>query len=446
MISKQPVKRFAAWCAPMLAAAVLFTGCSQGAGTSADSSSSNGQGSSTSSTATEISFEAYSNYEKPLTKVVEAFEQQNPNIKVKMNLVPIDQLTETIEIKLSSKAKDLDVLFVDTPLVMNYSVKGYLEPLDSLIPADAKAKWTKSAVDTVSYKGELMAAPMNSSSQVLYYNKDIFKKKGIPFPDADKRMTWEEVRDLAKQLTSDNVYGFSFEQVDKAYQLLALSDSLSAKMLSDDGLVSSGYSNSPEAVKAFQFYADLFNKDKVSPKIKKEESIDYFTSGKVAMFVSTNQNMPKIRDSGLNFGVTLHPYFAGQKVATPTGAWNVGISKYSEHKEASAKFIKFLTLGEGAKILFKEGGTLPPQIDLLNSIDTDPKYEQFPDNVIRIAAKESRETAVPRPKTPGYLEWEKNMNKAFEDMKNGADPQKALDDAVHVIDNLLKKYKGVAAN
>lgn len=446
MMSNQPVKRFVTWCAPLLAVSVLFAGCSQGAGSQAPSTGSDGQSPSNPSAATEISFEAYSNYEKPLTKVVEAFEQEHPDIKVKMNLVPIDQLTETIEIKLSSKAKDMDVLFVDTPLVMNYAVKGYLEPLDSLIAADAKDKWTTSAVQTVSYKDQLMAAPMNSSSQVLYYNKDIFDKKGIPYPAEDKRMTWEEVRDLAEQLTSDGVYGFSFEQVGKAYQLLALSDSLGAKMLSDDGLVSSGYSNSPEAVKAFQFYADLFNKDKVSPKIKKEESIDYFTSGKVAMFVSTNQNMPKIRDSGLNFGATLHPYFAGQKVATPTGAWNVGISKYSERKEASAKFIEFLTLGEGATILFEEGGTLPPQLDLLNSIDTDAKYEQFPNNVIRIAAKESQETAVPRPKTPGYLEWETNMNKAFEDMKNGADPQKALDAAVNVIDNQLKKYKGVATN
>lgn len=291
-----------------------------------------------------------------------------------------------------------------------------------------------------------MAAPLNSSSQVLYYNKDLFQQKGIPFPAGDKRMTWEELSELAKKLTSDNVYGFSFEQVSKAYQMLALTSSLGAKVISEDGLVTKGYANSPEAVKAFQFYSDLFNKDKVSPKIKKEETLDYFKAGKVAMYLATNQNMPKIRDAGINFGVTLHPYFAGKEVATPTGAWNVGISKYSAKKEAAAKFIQFLTLDEGAKIVFEEGGTLPPQIDLLNSIDTDPKFGEFPNNVIRIAAKESRETAVPRPKTPGYLEFESNLNKAFEDIKNGADPQKTLDEAVNVIDNQLKKYKDVAGN
>ncbi|WP_233277798.1 sugar ABC transporter substrate-binding protein [Paenibacillus durus] len=444
-MTKTSTKKFGAWLTLLLVTTTLLAGCAKDNTASTPETSEAPNTSAANTSATEITFAAYSNYEKPLTKAIEAFEQQNSNIKVKLDLAPYDQLMETIEIKLGAKSKDVDALFVDSPLVMNYSVKGYLEPLDNLIDADAKKEWTPSAVETVSYQNQLMAAPMNSSSQVLYYNKDLFQQQGIPFPAEDKRMTWEEVVALAKKLTSDNVYGFSFEQISKAYQMLALSDSLGVKMISDDGLTSTGNSNSPGAVKAFQFYSDLFNKDKVSPKIKKEESLDYFTSGKVAMYLATNQNMPKIRDSGVNFGVTLHPYFAGQKIATPTGAWNLGVSKYSDKKEAAAKLVEFLTLGEGSKIIFEEGGTLPPQLDLLNAIDSDPKYGEFPNTVIRIAAKESRETAVPRPKTPGYLEWESNMNKAFDDIKNGADPQKALDNAVSVIDNQLKKYQGVAA-
>lgn len=442
MVSKKPAKHCLWIAVSLLLMISLVAGCAKSAKPDQGASSPSPSGVS------EISFVSYSNYEKPLKKVIEAFEKQHPDIKVKLELNPFAQLMETIEIKMGSKSKDMDLLFVDSPLVMNYAVKGYLEPLDKLIAADAKQKWVKFAVDAASYQNQLMAAPMNSSSQVMYYNKDLFQQKGIPFPAEDKRMTWEEVRDLAVKLTSDtngdgqtDVFGFSFDQVGRAYQLLALSDSLGAKMVSDDGLVSKGYTNSPEAVKAFQFYADLFNKDKVSPKIKKEESIDYFTSGKVAMFVGANHNLPKLKASGLNFGVALHPYFAGQKVATPTGAWNVGISKFSTKKESAAKFIEFLTIGEGAKILFEEGGTLPPQVELLDAIEKDPKYGEFPNNVIRISARESRETAVPRPKTPGYLEWETNMNKAFEDMKNGTDPKKALDDAVNIIDNQLKKYK-----
>jgi ABC-type glycerol-3-phosphate transport system substrate-binding protein len=401
---------------------------------------------------TEISYLANSSWEKPIKKVIDEFEKENPNIKVNLQLSPTTKLTETIEIKLASKAQDLDVISVDVPLTMGYALKGYLEPLDSLIGPESKQKWVPSATDAGSYQGQLMAAPMNTSSVVLFYNKDLFQKAGVPLlsDQVKDRMTWENVADIAKKLSQDtngdnqnDVFGFSFDQVGKAYQLIALAQSKNAKVLSDNGLTAKGFTNSPEMVSAFQFYSDLFNTLKVSPKIKREEALDYFISGKVAMFLASTQNMPRIQDAGLNFGIAPHPYFAGGKVATPTGSWHVGISKYSTKKEASAKFVKFLTLGKGSQIWFNENGALPASLELLDQIDKDSKYTNFPNNIMKLAASEARETAAPRPKTPGYLEWENNVNKAFEDIKNGSDPKKALDDAATLIDSQLKKYQSV---
>ncbi|MFD0677314.1 MULTISPECIES: extracellular solute-binding protein [unclassified Paenibacillus] len=401
---------------------------------------------------TEISYLANSIWEKPIKKVIEEFEKENPNIKVNLQLSPSTKLTETIEIKLASKAQDLDVISVDVPLTMGYSLKGYLEPLDALIGADAKQKWISSATDAGSYQGQLMAAPMNTSSVVLFYNKDLFQKAGVAFPSdqLQYRMTWENVLEVAKKLSKDtngdnqnDIFGFSFDQVGKAYQLISLGQSKNAKVLSDNGLTAKDYTNSPEMVSAFQFYSDLFNKEKVSPKIKREEALDYFISGKVAMFLASTQNMPRIKDAGMDFGIAPHPYFAGGKVATPTGSWHVGISKYSTKKEAAAKFVKYLTLGKGSQIWLNENGALPASLELLDQIDKDPKYKDFPNNIMKLAAGEARETAAVRPKTPGYLEWENNVNKAFEDIKNGTDPKKALDDAATLIDSQLKKYQSV---
>jgi len=440
-------KRIKSAAAGLAIVALIAAGCSGKPDSSA--SPKPAQNGGTANGVTEISMVVYSNYEKAIKKAVEDFEKEHSNIKVKLISSPFSQMMETIEIKMNSKSDDLDVLFVDSPLTPNYTLKNYLEPLDQLLGVNPKEMWVQSSIDSASYNGKLMAAPMNSSSQVLYFNKDIFQQKGVPLPDPNMRMTWEQLVDIAKKLTYDtngdaqpDVYGFSFDQIGRAYQLLPLSDSLGAKMLSDDGLTSAGYTNSPEAVQAFQFYGDLFNKHKVSPRIKKEEAIDYFTSGKVAMFLAANHSLPKIKDSKLNFGVTLHPYFEGKKIATPTGAWNIGISKYSKKKEAAAEFVKYLTADKrGAKTVFELAGTLPASLELLNEIDSDPKYANFPDNVIRIASKEARETAVLRPKSPGYLDWETNMNKAFEDIKHGSDVKKTLDTVVNQIDNQLKKYK-----
>jgi multiple sugar transport system substrate-binding protein len=354
-----------------------------------------------------------------------------------------------MEVKLGSKSPDLDVVLTDGPLVSNYFVKGYLEPLNNLISQQAKEKWIPSSLDAGTVNGTLAAAPMNTSSQVLYYNKDIFAEKGVAVPDFDitKRWTWEQVVEAGKKLTYDkngkgqtDVFGFSFEQINRPYQLLALANSLGAKAISEDGLKSDGFTNSPEMVQAGKFYYDLYNTFKISPKITADLSRDYFMTGKVAMFVGGTWNIGKFTDAKLNFGIAPHPYFTGKKVATPTGSWHVGVSKYSKNKEAAAKFVEFLTAGKGSEIWITENHDVPAQVDLLKMIDENAKYQKFPDNVMKLAAYEANNTAVARPKTPGYLEWESLMDKAFDDIKNGTEPKQALDGAVAQIDRQLKKY------
>lgn len=441
----------------LLSIAVIVAGCgssdksSNGTANSTPSGAS-GQASDSSDNVTDISAVIYSNYEEAIKQVIEEFEKQHPNIRVNLYSSPFGQMMETIEIKMSTASDDVDLLFVDSPLTMNYSIKGYLEPLDDLLGVDPKQVWVQSSIDAGTYKGQMVAAPLNSSSQVLYLNKDLFEANGVPLPAENERMTWEKLVELGQQLTADtngdgqtDIFGFSFDQVDRAYQLLPLVNSLGGTMMSEDGLKTDGYTNSPEAVQAFQFYSDLFNKYNISPKVKKEETIEYFTSGKVAMFLAANHSLPRIKSSGINFAVTLHPYFEGGKVVTPTGAWGMGISKFSKNKEAAAEFLKFLTVDkQGADIFFQAAGTLPAHLELLKEIETSPVYEEFPNNILRIAAQESAETAVLRPKSPGYLEWETIINTTFEDIKFGAEVQNALDFAASEVDRLLKKYEGTA--
>ncbi|MCZ8515483.1 sugar ABC transporter substrate-binding protein [Paenibacillus filicis] len=432
---------------------LTFSGCTSPPASSPSKDSTAGTEASTKKAevgTTEITMITLSEWDKRgLADVIAGFEKQNPGIKVKLEMYPFRQLFETIEVKLGSKSKEYDIVTVDGPLVSNYSAKGYLDALEPYLQGeDWKNKWIESSIKAGTYNGkQLMAAPMNTSSQVLYYNKDIFEKKGITPPsfDINQRWTWEQVVDKAKQLTYDSdgqhVFGFSFEQIGRAYQVLALAESLGAKSLSDNGITATGFINSDKSLHAAKFYYDLYNTWKVSPKITAEESGDYFASGKVAMFVGGTWNTGKFNAAKLNYGIAPHPYFQGQKVATPTGSWHVGISKFSTKKEAAAKFIRYLTLGEGSKIWFNGNHDLPANNDILKMISEDKSYDAFPNNIYRIAAYEAQNTAVPRPVTPGYLEFETLYNKAYDDIKNGTDPKKALDDVAAQMDRQLKKYE-----
>ncbi|MDF2923149.1 MAG: transporter substrate-binding protein [Paenibacillaceae bacterium] len=432
----------------LLSLSILAAGCGSTAESGSTPSASQAPAGSapSSSQITEISFITHSNWEKPLTKVIDEFQKENPQIKVNVQFNPYAKLMETNEVKLAAKATDLDVVTVDVPLNANYTVKGYLEPLDAWFKDSDRQVWVDSAIAAATYQGKLMTVPMNSSGTVLFYNKELLAKDNVAFPSEklEERLTWEQVIELARKLTHDDVYGFSVDQVGRAYQLLPFIQSKKGEVLDQTGLVTTGYTNSPASIEALTFYYDLFNTWKVSPKIKREEAPDYFTSGKVALFLSNTANLNKIEASGISYGIAPHPYFAGGEIATPTGSLNLGISKYSSHKEEAAKFIRYVSSGKGAQILFEESGQLPALKSLLDRIDTDAKYSELPGSVLRLVSAESKTTAAPRPLTPGYLEWESNFNKALEDIKNGTAPKKALDDAASLIDAQLRKYSSAA--
>ncbi|ULL16629.1 extracellular solute-binding protein [Paenibacillus sp. H1-7] len=56
-----------------------------------------------------------------------------------------------------------------------------------------------SVLQSVSVQGKLYGLPLHDGGLVLYYNKDIFDKFGVPYPK--NGMTWDEAIELGKKLT-----------------------------------------------------------------------------------------------------------------------------------------------------------------------------------------------------------------------------------------------------
>lgn len=266
------------------------------------------------------------------------------------------------------------------------------------------------------------------------------------------RWTWEEVVEAAEQLTLDtnndgvpDVWGFQFDQVSRPCQILGLPESLEQPSVSEDGLSTDGYLNSEKWIRAGQFYGDLFNALAVSPKgVTPEQSSELFAAGNAAMFVGGEWNVPTFAGTeGLEFGIAAHPFFADGRVATPTGSWHVGVSAFSDHPAEAAEFIRFLTLSpEGTTTWFESHGHFPVTNELLDLVDTSEEFAAFPRSPYRLGTYEARNTAVPRPQTPGYLEFEDILNNTLEDIRNGTDAAAALNAAVPRIDRAMARYRG----
>ncbi len=414
---------------------------------------------------TTLDYLTLAEFRSAMQPVIQAFEKQHPGVCVKMEGHSFGDLFQTTQVRLRAHDAGIDVLLVDQPVVAAYTALGYLAPLDGAFTGRQLANtWVRPALDAGRVSGHLMAAPQDSSIQLLYYNRTLFRNAGVTPPAglvpgktvtyadvaalaSEQRWTWEQVTAAARRLTtrangSTRVWGFTFGQPDELYQLQPLGLSLGGTILSPDGATVDGYLNGPAWLKAATWYGDLFNASKVSPKgVPYPQTADLFAEGKVALYAGGAWQLGKFESSGIDFGIAPYPAFAGGTVATPTGGWYLGVAAYSKHKAEAAAFIRFLTAEEGASLWFTSYGHFPPQQSVLGLIGSGNSYTAFPDDAYLLGVYQSRTTAVVRPKTPAYLQLHNIFDSAFSDIRNGADPKQALDDAVRQIDPYLKRFQ-----
>jgi ABC-type glycerol-3-phosphate transport system substrate-binding protein len=116
-------------------------------------------------------------------KVIAAFEAENPDIKIQLDTYPFRQLFETIEVRMKSQDKDVDLMSVDVPLVASYSVRGFLAPLDEYFPqSEIEKTWVQASWRAGSHADHFMAArkivrPSSCSSTASYSSRPVSSRQ-----------------------------------------------------------------------------------------------------------------------------------------------------------------------------------------------------------------------------------------------------------------------------
>jgi len=379
--------------------------------------------------------------EEQVTPLVNAFEQQS-SIKLAVERLPISELFRTLEIRLQARNALPDVYLVDGPLTASYAARGHLLDLGEMLGGELE-RFLPTALAQGTYDGKLYAMPIATSSPVLYYNKKLFAEAGIPLlsMEPEERISWEELLPIAQELTKPEIaqFGFAFEFVNP-YQLLCLPQSLGVEVIGPDGLTASGYVDSEAMIEVFSWYQDLYQKHKVSPIGVFQGAIaqEMFGQGKLAMLAGGTWNLGTFQKySDLDYGVAPHPYFAAGRAVTQTGSWHIGINPRTAHLEASQDFVKWMATKE-AMSLFFDLRQYPP---VLKEIWEDRATTDFVHPAWSIVQYELANTAVPRPATPAYREYEDFFKIAMQDMQTGSDVRESLVRAAASIDREMRKYR-----
>jgi len=362
--------------------------------------------------------------------VIDAFQAANPNIIVNYEQVPFADLNDILQTRIGGGDSTPDIFTADQPRIPALVDRGFLEDITDDV-GDISDRVIQSSIDASTVNGRLYALPMSTSTQLLYYNADLLEAAGIDLPtmDPQDRLTWEALTEAAVAAQEAGAeYGFMFDQVSRVYQILPLPESLGGgNGISTDDPLSPAFTNDAW-VDALTFYGDLFESGIAPRGVPPEQTPDLFASGRVAFFVGGPWWLPLFSGiDGLNFGVSAHPYFADGEPVTPTGAWSWGINPNTQYREEALQFLTFAALtAEGASAAAINFPLPPANIAafeevFVNNIEIDGLGD--------LILYELQNTAVIRPLTVGFIQFEEIVGLAMEDIRNGADVSTTLETA-----------------
>lgn len=294
-----------------------------------------------------------------------SFEAENPSIDVEIVEFPSEEYQDKLVIQLAGGA-NLDVIQMkNTADYSDIATKGQLLDLEPMVKADG--------LDIVPYgplyKGlkindQLFGLPYRKTAWALFYNKTLFDDKGIAYPTED--MTWDQFRDLAKQMTSgsgnEKVWGAYLHTWPQTWYGMGLQ---TGATIIDQDLT-------PFEV-GLQFRMDLEADGSIMPFIEaKATNAHYkteFAKGMTAMNVIGDFHIQQLRDLekegqiSFDWDIVPMPHPEGVEANTTWGTANpIGISKTSKNKEAAWEFVKYTAGKEGAKV-FASIGRLPAYVD-----------------------------------------------------------------------------------
>ncbi|WP_239615996.1 ABC transporter substrate-binding protein [Cohnella mopanensis] len=311
---------------------------------------------------------------KVVQETADKFNASQDKIEVEVQAIPYENyMTKLNTMATASQLPDAGMMREDG--VVQWSSEGMLTDVSAMYEgSDSKP------LDSLAYtyQGKPVAYAATNEILLMYYNKDMFDKAGVPYPPSalDKAWTWDEFVAAAKKLTNDKngkhpgedgfdsqsivQYGASVENL--TWQLEAWTLTNGGGFYNDDGTdVRIGEDASVEAI---QKVADLYLKDHVAPLSvgQTDDGIQRtIIAGTVAMATNGQWNvgtsLNKAKEEGLKYGVAVLPYMK-DKVTLNTGGANVVFSQ-SKHPQEAMEWLKWYTQEENNWGLISSGIWMP---------------------------------------------------------------------------------------
>ena len=214
-----------------------------------------------------------------------------------------------------------------------------------------------------SIDGNLYSMPFNSSTAMLYYNKDAFAEAGIEnVPE-----TWADIEEIGLQIIDSDAanHGLSFgwpawilEQM-FAYHNRPYANNMNGR----EGRASEVYLNNDFGKMVLGSWTDMVEKDVIAYGGREYSANQDFLAGEVAMLIQSTSSLSSIMESAdFEVGTTFLPRFEGYGIGNSViGGASLWVMQghSDEDYEAVVEFFKYLSSTDVTIQWHKDTGYFP---------------------------------------------------------------------------------------
>jgi multiple sugar transport system substrate-binding protein len=370
--------------------------------------------------------------ETPTSQLVDdavaAYEAANPDVDITVTGIPFsDEGLAQLDTALATE-EGPDIFRIASDRLPNYGEQGVLSPIDDYLTEEDTADILPNLLEGVEYNGERLAWPQWVPPIGFYLNNAVFEAAGVEIPD--ESWTVDEFKQIAQDLTGDNVFGFATYMGAAAVNELTLLYTEGATVLSEDN---SEYTlNSEAGVAGLQTLVELFEAGAMPPDsttIALPDVEQGFIDGRFAMMTSGSGSIANLQGNEIEFTVLPPPIGAAGETVTVGGMGTYAVPAKSDPVRVAAAhdLARYLT---GAVIEDVPGWFLAPATR--ESIDVaadNPAMQPFQDMLPAVRFM---------PLIPAWPEIDALIHPEIQLAVAGQkSPQQALDDAGAQITPLL---------
>ncbi|WP_186399016.1 ABC transporter substrate-binding protein [Stappia sp. P2PMeth1] len=323
-------------------------------------------------------------------QIREAFEKTNPDIKVTFR-APYESYEEGTQkvLREAITGQMPDITFQGLNRVRIFVDRGIAQPLDGFIAADPELEtdgFHKAMYDIGTQNGQVYALPFAISLPIMYVNLDLVRAAG-----ADPELlptTWAEVIDLARKIKSvgDDINGVTYAwDITGNWLWQAPVFARGGTMLSED-----------ESKVAFDGEAGRFAINMIAglvteagmPNLTQPDMRSAFAAGKTGLHFTSTSDLAKVTsmvDGKFDLKTFTFPDVVPGTGRLPAGG-NVGIilTKDAEKQKAAWEVMKFWHGAEGAAIMARTTGYMPPN-KKANDVYLKDFYTDNPNNYTAVS-------------------------------------------------------------